>query len=376
MQISRYCLRNRLILSLLFIAAVALAACGDNSQIVGTSNNQPTNNKKDTGGGGDKDTGTPDAGDPDTTGEEDAGDPDTTTDPCLQTTPAEAAAFAENYAQALCERVFECQDNPKLALYVSFLDWTSVDNCKESILAGSISVEQARAAATNGTLRLNSCDAATCLPSIASASCDGLDRIFDENYVDEVATCYSAWSGSLAENASCTMDAQCEGHQICERQDEAATCTGTCVDAGLASAGQCGDKTCRADQYCSGSNDICMSRPDIGEPCDNTKVCRANATCQSGTCAAVTSGLQAGQACNFSDKLCSFDLICLAGTCAEAAGVGESCNFVGCQSGLYCSAQGECAELGGPGAACTEDGMCRTNRCVNGSCTDVDALCP
>lgn len=384
----------RLLLSILFVAATALAGCGDNSQLVGNQNNDPSSNNKNNDNGNNGDNGnnddTPDAGfdagddagpdaddqlDPPTP---DAGDPDDTsepTDPCLETTPAEAAAFADEYAETLCERIFQCDQNPKLALYVTMRDWTDIPYCKADLLAGGISVAQAQAAAENASLTLNSCEAEACLPSLATADCDGLERILEENYVEEISSCYSAWNGALPEAADCTVDAQCAGHQICEREANGDSCTGVCVDAGPVGSGQCGDNICRPDQYCSGDNDICMTRPDAGEACDSTKVCRTNATCQNGTCVAVTSRLQEGEACNLSDKLCDFELICLSGTCTNAAGLDEACNFMGCQNGLYCSAGSVCKELGGAGASCSQDAECRTNRCVSGSCTDVDSLC-
>lgn len=381
MQTPRYLLQTRLLLSLLFVAASALAACGDNSKLTGSQgNNPPPHQKPDAGGNDDaKDSPDPDGHtdpQPDTTDPDpdgDNGDPD---DPCLQTTPEDAAVFADEYAETLCERIFQCDQNPALALYITLRDWTDIPNCKADLLAGGISVGQAEAAAQNGTLTLNSCEVETCLPSLSTASCDGLDLILEENFVQEIASCYTAWDGALAEGADCSVDAQCAGHQICDREDTPNSCTGICVDAGLSGSGQCGDKTCRPDQYCSGENDICMTRPDIGESCDAMKVCRANATCQGGTCVEVESRVQSGEACNFSDKLCDFELICLDGTCTDAAGLNEACSFMGCEGGLYCSADGICLELGGPSASCTDDAECRSGRCVSGSCTDVDSLCP
>lgn len=380
MRNSSYCLRTRLLLSALFVAATVFSACGgDNSKIVSNQDTGSTNNNNPDTGDNDPDTGAPDTDDTDTdAGVPDTSDPDTgPDDPCLETTPAEAATFADNYAQTVCERVFECNQNPQLALYVSFRDWTSIENCKADVLAGGISTGQAQAAAENGTLTLNSCDAETCLPSLATASCGGLFRILDENYVDEFAECYSAWTGSVAENASCTVDAQCEGRQVCSRDDAPNSCTGVCVDAGLSGSGQCGDNTCRADQYCSGENDICMTRPDTGESCDETTPCRANAICEGGTCAEIDFALTEGEACNVNNNLCDFDLVCRGNVCSEAVGVGETCNsIIDCQGGLYCSEDKECVAFTTAGEACTESAECRSNRCVDGSCTDSESLCP
>src|SRR5690554_7924660 len=101
-----------------------------------------------------------------------------------------------------------CGDNPRLALYVTVRDWTSVENCKADVLSGGISAGQARAAAENGTLTLNSCEVESCLPLLDSAECGGLDRLIVENFVDDFAACYGAWEGSLAKDKTCSVDAQ------------------------------------------------------------------------------------------------------------------------------------------------------------------------
>lgn len=383
MKTPSFCLRTRLLLTLLFVAATALAACGDNSKLVSDQNNTPSNNKKNNDNnkrdaGNDPDVEESDAisdsdadGLPDAEDEADVALPD----PCLETTPEDAAAFADEYAQTLCERVMACGDNPRLALYVTVRDWTSVENCKADVLAGGISAGRARQAAQDGTLTLNSCEVESCLPLLASAQCNGLDRLIDENYVEDFASCYAAWEGEIAEDGPCSVDAQCAGDQICERAD-ATSCTGTCVEAGLSGSGQCGDSVCGFNQYCSGANDICMERPRTGEACDDTKVCRNNATCESGLCVEIESGLGEGESCNFSTKLCSFDLICDGGTCASAGGAGADCTPLGgCQNAFYCGADNQCTELGGPSAPCSEGAQCRSNRCVDGSCTDVESLC-
>lgn len=380
MKTPQYCLRTRLLLTLIFVVATALAACGDNSKLVSDSNNTPSNNKNNKkDAGGDPDAGNGDTiSDSDADGLPDAGDDADVSppDPCLQTTPDEAAAFAEEYAQTLCERVMACGDNPRLALYVTVRDWTSVENCKADVLGGSISAGQARAGAENGTLTLNSCEVESCLPLLASAQCNGLDRLLDENFVEDFAACYGAWEGEIAKDAPCSIDAQCAGHQICDRDDDPTSCTGICVDAGLAGDGQCGESVCGFNQYCTGDNDICMERPHTGESCDAIKVCRNNATCQAGTCVEIESGLNEGDTCNFSTKLCNFDLICDAGTCASAGGEGADCTPLGgCQNAFYCGADSKCTALGGPDAPCNEGGECRSNRCIDGSCTDVESLC-
>jgi hypothetical protein len=367
---------------LIFAGALALSACGDNSQIIASrdsgSEQDDENDEENEDAGS-----TPDADEQPDAGFDDASNPDTgPTDPCLQTTPAEAAEFATQYAAALCERVFSCEQNPRLAQFVTLGGWTSVEKCTDAVLAGTISAGQAEQAAAEGTLTLDSCAATICLEGVAKLDCTGLHRVFTENYTGQITSCYDAWVGDISRDQACSVDAQCEGDQICFRDPNAPTCQGTCVDAGVSGSGSCGDITCRADQYCTVENNICMTRPAIGDACNESEdaapaeriPCRTNATCEGGICVAIEADLPADSTCDLQKALCSFDLVCL-GTCTAAGAEGDSCNFAGCEAGLYCSDQGVCEARGAAGASCTSDDQCLSLRCAGGSCTDVNALC-
>lgn len=374
-------LRAPLLIIASFAALLTLSGCGDNSTL-NTNRDTGKTPKPDAGGGGDDrdvgygDSGLPgdDAGPtPDGQGEEDTSGP---TDPCLDGTPEQAGEFAQDFAAALCERIFACTDNPQLATLVTFGGWSSLSDCVQGIASLKISRGQAEQAVRGGTLRLNTCETDACLGSLQNAQCSALHRIFTENRAVGFDACYDAWHGTLGADRPCTVDAQCAGHQVCTRATDAASCQGKCVDAGAPGEGACGTNVCRGDQYCSAANQICMTRPALGEACTtDEKVCNIDAECINGVCEAIQTNLPAGELCNIQNKLCSFDLICL-GECATPLPEGAQCQYFGCEADFFCSDSGECTRRGGAGDTCQSDAQCLSNRCAGGVCTDLNDLCP
>lgn len=372
-------LRAPLLIIASFAALLALGGCGDNSTLV-TDRDTGKHKKPDAGGGGldvgynDTDSPGDDTGvTPDAQGGNDTSGPQ---DPCLDGTPAQASEFAHDFATALCERIFACTDSPQLATLVTFGGWSSMSDCVQGVASLTLSPGQAQQALQNGTLRLNTCKTNTCLSSLQNAHCGALHQIFSENRAVGFDACYDAWDGTLGADRSCTVDAQCAGHQVCVRATDAPACEGKCADAGAPGEGACGDNVCRGDQYCSSANQICMTRPALGEACTNDeKVCNVGAECVNGQCVAIQSGLSEGDACDIQNKLCSFDLVCL-GECATPHPEGAQCQFFGCEADFYCSEGGECTRRGSEGDTCQSDMQCLSNRCAGGVCTDLNSLCP
>jgi hypothetical protein len=365
------------LIAALMVCALALASgCGGDSNLtssLGSDADQvddDANNNSNNNGGGDAgfDVGT----DTDPGGEDaDTGTPD----PCLQTTAQEAAAFADDYATGLCERLLTCGQNPKVAEFVSFGGWSTVAQCAQSVRAGTISGGQASQAASAGSLTLNSCKASECRQLLPNLDCLEIHRALTEARYTEIAACQDAWAGDLPDGASCTVDAQCEGAQVCARQDGSASCTGRCTDAGQTGSGQCGDITCAADQYCQTDNNICMTRQAPGAACQEDYECRLDAYCDGTTCVAVSTGRTDGQSCNGQDTVCGLDFACLNNQCTAFLGAGESCQFFGCEGDLFCNQDGQCEARRSGDASCDSDQQCESLRCAGGSCAALDGLC-
>ncbi|MFW6057562.1 MAG: hypothetical protein ACOC9W_01790 [Persicimonas sp.] len=349
------------------------AGCGDGSltssigQEADAGNNSAVDAEPDTS----PDTGQPDVGEPDT-GEPDTGEPD----PCLDTTPQEAATFAGDYVTALCDKLMACGENPKVARAVTFGGWSSLEQCKQSVRAGTISAGRAEQAANQGSLTLNSCKSSDCLQSISNLDCMSAHLAIERARLDDISSCYDAWEGTRAADESCTVDAQCEGAQVCSRDQDADSCTGICVDAGQAGSGQCDDAVCDFDQYCQVDNQICVTRKGADESCEEDYQCSLDTRCDDGTCTAISTGLSAGQACNNDDQVCSLDLGCIGEECSAFLTEGQSCQFYGCEGDMYCHVETtECTKRLGAGEPCAADEQCQSRVCAGDTCTDVDSLC-
>jgi hypothetical protein len=323
-----------------------------------------------------------DAGDVGTTDDtvEDTSQPDGDSGPadeCIQTTPQQAADFAADYATAVCERAFECANNPEVAVNLAFGGWETVSDCVTMAQAGLTTPGQARQAASENTLALNSCNSQPCLDSIPNLDCLAVHRALSNNPVERpTSECKNAYAGMLEQGEPCTTAAQCAGSSVCARDDSSTSCTGTCQDAGQATA-QCGDIVCRYDQYCDTENDICVSKKQNGESCTNNFECQVDARCEQGSCQQATSGLDVGANCNFSTELCRAGIGCLDGTCEELKAPGEECPLYGCRGDNTCSTDTEtCVPFKEAGESCSNPQDCKSLNCAGGTCAPYDSLCP
>ncbi|MFW5966020.1 MAG: hypothetical protein ACOCV2_00825 [Persicimonas sp.] len=368
MNIDSVVFRTRIRQVVLLLACVGLVACGE--QRITTPG----------GPDGGDDNNSPDAGSPDTRGdggsdtdsETDGGDP--FDDECLQTDADDARDFVDDYSTSLCERMLECEENSKVAEFVSIGGWDSVETCAHDVQSETLTGEQAAQAVEDDAVRLDSCNAPDCLDGIDDLDCLAVDRLLTEARFAELTSCPDAWYGVRDTGEACSVDAQCAGEAVCERDDEA--CLGECAEVDSAGSGQCGDIVCRADQYCSTDNNVCQTRRDPGSSCEADHECVRDARCETNECVEIDTGLGSGTACNLDDRLCSFDLVCRQGECGSMPEDGESCPEYGCAGDAYCDDGGTCASRKGAGESCSSDAECSSLRCVDDSCADRDALCP
>ncbi len=363
----RYC--TRLLMIVMVIVAFGLSACGGGTTFPAKRDaGTDSNNESDTGVNSDTGSGS------DTEGADSGGNNNDDNNPCRQTTADDAAAFSTDYAVALCSKFLSCDRNSELRMMALFDAWVDQDSCVEAILAKNMSPEQARAAVNNKTMRLDSCAATSCLNQIAALDCSDADGPYTQTYSNSIPDCYEALVGKIATGKACTIDGQCGENEFCQSDDEADVCGGTCEDVGLL-IGQCGDIVCRGDQYCTPENDVCVSRKANDAACEADYECAYDAQCVASVCKKITSGLDVGAVCDSMNALCKVGLMCINEKCVVPGAVGDACEYVGCGPGLYCTDNNECAERGDVGAACSDGWHCKSMECVQGACTDSDALC-
>lgn len=140
--------------------------------------------------------------------------------------------------------------------------------------------------------------------------------------------------------APCTVQQQCSGTQAC-------------VGASVATPGRCraplvSGETCTRDLECA---------PELAcLPTDGGRACGRR--------------LEAGSACS-TDRWCQVDAVCRSGLCKTLPGPGEPCTDK-CRVGTCLSNTVDgglvCGPFLGPGAHCTEDSQCESQKCALGTC--------
>ncbi len=265
-----------------------------------------------------------------------------------------------------------CAALQKCAPYTLTSNWGTQANC--TARRAAVCLAKLKAPGTGASASsVNACAAA-----ISSSACT------DIQILDTLAACQPK-AGSLPVAAVCADDSQCASTRCRITGGQPGSACGTCV-VRAAVGGQCAsDADCEGSAKCEATQSVkvCKERVAIGEKCDDSHVCIAPATCQSGKCAGPAA---LGSKCDLGTKNCDSGAgaychdqkeLC---TAFKSAGEGESCNFIGgefvkCGFGLACGdlqgGVGTCHLVPDLGEACSTGGNppCRSGlACDAGLC--------
>lgn len=297
---------------------------------------------------------------------------------------------------AICEYMVRCGMAASVPLCADVWDW---------LLHGDPDLD---AAVAGGSVKYDEDAAEACLEAIRGAACtSGFFQGVPSGACDDV------FKGTVADGGACWIDEQCVSQQ-CEAAGCAeACCAGVCVAAPPPAAiGQpCGDG-CVEGAYCDALNDVCAALKGDGAACDGFDECAAGLGCLAGSCQkgpgegepclefqcalplACDPGTITckplpgeGEACVAQANNCKIGLGCdpATMTCVAPGGVGSACagSFFnsGCAGETYCAidqggTSGTCQPLKADGAACVDEGECKSRDCANGACTTPQVCVP
>lgn len=208
-----------------------------------------------------------------------------------------------------------------------------------------------QAAVRAGRVVYDADDAHTCHAAIATMSCDQTSA--DVRSI--LAYCDGVLRGTLAADAECAFDGECESGECDAASCVPDTCCfGGCLPSAASRIGEpCdADGHCDDDAYC-GTDDICHALASTGVPCTLDSNCEPGLACIGAT------DLQAG-------------------ACRALPLLGESCPYLRCaEIGAMCSGTQICVPVGRTGEACTNDAECSEFRScdpVTRRCTDTPQL--
>lgn len=250
--------------------------------------------------------------------------------------PIELGDLTTRIGAAYCDYAARC--GTQTALVVGLLH-TSVSSCGSQTATYLANTQFARyqEAIDQGTLAYDANQAATCLSSFQSLSCD------PTALSGAPAGCDATFTGLVADGGACSLDEECHSGS-------------TCVTSGTG----CG---------------VCTRTPAIGQPC--TSACARGAYCNGGTCAAQVA---AGGACT-APGACVVGTSCTSGTCqAPTLGAaGMPCGTGGCQTGLVCAFSGAMTMCRAPrtdgtcqglltGSDCPANQICSAGVGMDGTC--------
>lgn len=367
------------------LLSVGLVACGDDGKkkltnpgttVNNTPNNNPNNKPKPDMGMDDMDP-TP-------------SDMNNNPGACVGTA-IEAESFVERQYAKLCQTLLGCTANSQAAFdYFALQGISSAADCERLLAAQLGSPKQHASALTQGKLTFDKCLATECeTEALADLQCGDVLRYIPSN-IDTYrpfAACTDAFAGKAASGQSCTINGECGDGLSCQRDADIdgpmmVACAGTCKPEIDQIEGTCDPSFCKADQYCGDpDNGICFPRKADGDACEPGQ-CGFSSICDPGTnkCVANQGALAAGTSCDYESKLCAPGLICDGAdtmSCIALYALGEDCPGFACAYGLACDPDtNKCVDAAPAGAACSLDAQCQSQRCANGTCADVNALCP
>ena len=312
--------------------------------------------------------------------------------------PEDVAAFAQRLASVVCSKLEACAS----ILPIVLDPWSCEDAFVQLFFRPDVLQEQVDA----GELTYSASDAASCLDSLASLSCEdiGLENL--GAVID--ASCRAALHGGQDTGEACVEDIQCQPGLYCFR---GSSCPGTCQPY-VSEGGDCsGGEQCAPALVCA--NGMCVMPVGEGDSCTPSGIpaCGPGLACDSdtNTCQRIfpTPSADLGDSCNpmvgsASAVFCASGLSCaFAGEdssgmptfqCIEAnLAEGAPCPFGlpdPCGPGLYCAGldltstppvvMGTCQPIPGAGEPCAaaasplfDEGLC-----APGTWCDATAVTP
>ncbi len=225
------------------------------------------------------------------------------------------------------------------------------------------------------------CDSDTglCTVPLSNGSACTLDSACASGFCARDSMTCAVDARPLADGEACTSNSDCAS-QTCSN-----TCYTPCSDVDECEAGEYCDwqsqrcqpllgdgSSCESDEDCESgycnSEDVCMDKPSIGEPCSGFSDCYPFGYCD-GVCVA---RLRPGATCERQDA-CLEPYVCLTGTCVlpslrcEPAPLGEPCTYFRfCADGGYCDPSTfSCVRQHGAGDSCSRDEECNASLYCN-----------
>jgi hypothetical protein len=139
------------------------------------------------------------------------------------------------------------------------------------------------------------------------------------------------------------------------------------------------DGQCSTFSDTSAADGVCKDIPfegkqAVGSACHWDFECVTDSYCKVDTCTALA---QSGESCLFVS--CASGLYCSVtgtslGTCASLKGQGDTCSStLECQTGLYCDTQ--CKSPLSAGSVCTSNSVCDSGSCSTGTCSGTSQPC-
>jgi len=316
------------------------------------------------------------------------------------------------YSGVLCDAIDACYGEAIGGLFFGGSD------CEGTFRTSfdSTSLPLYREAIARGTLVYDDAAFGECEAALEMLGCE----IFSARISD---ACETAFVGTLAPGAGCTLDEECQGASYCDHAGGA--CPGSCQARGSAGASCIEDGGCTTGLRCAAGT--CRSPAGDGAGCDGPTGlnCRAGLIClgadeiRAGTCDTVEAALSGalgatcdpttgplcvdGLSCALDEIVagaptfrcvergalggdcrigipdaCQGDAVCgdvapdlgdFDGVCRPAPGAGETCGGLleRCRTGTRC-VEGTCEPSGALGAACAGPVQCASGSCVGGVC--------
>lgn len=253
--------------------------------------------------------------------------------------PVPEDQFPTAVASALCDHIQSCCEKAGVPYDAAA--------CKQI-------VENSAAAQAQNGMRYDANAGGACVAAVSSAA--------SACSIPTHGACDKVYVGGTAAGVACTNTSQCaqpstgSGRAVCDLD------TSVCV---VLPRGKSGD-SCAGDCYTGSSGQVCsVDTAGQGSVCYESDGLFCN---QSGLCQPL---LHAGDSCDYIG--CSKGTYCSQSTsiCTADIAVGQPCpDGTGCVSGAYCNNSNVCANLQPDGAPCNYPSECAKSWCTNGVCSN------
>ncbi len=293
-------------------------------------------------------------------------------------------SYSQLAAEGFCKVAFECiSEAPELLTLTS----STQEECVAWAASDIQAYDDISEAVAAKRITYNASQAQDCLTDLQAlldtSACNIGSQIGNDTFFSR-RSCETVLQGTLAEEAPCTMDDECQSGLECESSNEEDICYGTCVPQ------PCND-ACSNNQYCkegeTREEDECVKFLAKGESCVFSSECGAGLKCGAQSICeeeeedAPIILRDMGEVCDLgATSWCKQGLTCVdfsfateRGVCGPPRNEGEECLFFECRIDLVCT-QGTCTKPLTNGGSCEVDSDCISLNCNDeGICTEVEA---